>query len=96
MHTEPDTDWKNIFQLWREGGEALPFQVAKSSWAADAGHFLVVERVEIKKWPYGAAGVSIIGEESQARKERRSISPERTCGKSSNSQMYLQEDTRNR
>jgi hypothetical protein len=31
FHTEPDTDWKNIFQLWRENGEMLPFKVAKST-----------------------------------------------------------------
>jgi hypothetical protein len=54
LHTEPDTDWKNIFQLWRENGEAVPFKVAKSTWSADAGHFLIVERVEVKKWPYSA------------------------------------------
>lgn len=55
LHTEPDTDWKNIFQLWRENGEAVPFKVAKSTWSADAGHFLIVERVEVTKWPYGTA-----------------------------------------
>ena len=49
LHTEPDTDRKNIFQLWRENGEAVPFKVAKSSWSAEAGHFLIVERVEVKK-----------------------------------------------
>ena len=55
LRTEPDTDRKNISPLWREGGEALPFEVATSSWAADAGHSLVVEHVEIKKWPYEVA-----------------------------------------
>lgn len=55
LHTEPDTDWKNIFQLWRGNGEALPFKVAKSSWSAEAGHYLLVERIEIKTWPYGNA-----------------------------------------
>lgn len=54
-HMEPDADWKNIFQLWKENGERLPFKVAKSTWSAEAGHYLVVERVEIKKWPYGDA-----------------------------------------
>ncbi|MBB4343050.1 hypothetical protein GGE56_004439 [Rhizobium leguminosarum] len=33
LHTEPDTEWKNIFQLWRESGEVLPLKVAKSSWS---------------------------------------------------------------
>lgn len=55
LHSEPDTDWKNIFLLWRENGEILPFKVAKRSWSAEAGHYLIVERVEIKKWPYGDA-----------------------------------------
>lgn len=36
LQTEPDTDWKNIFQLWHENGEVLPFKVAKSSWSAEA------------------------------------------------------------
>lgn len=36
---EPGTDWKNIFQLWRENGERLPFIVAKSTWSAAAGHY---------------------------------------------------------
>lgn len=55
LDSEPHTDWKNIFQLWRENGEVLPFKVAKSSWSAEAGHYLIVERVEIKTWPYGNA-----------------------------------------
>ncbi|WSH75811.1 hypothetical protein U8Q02_34065 (plasmid) [Rhizobium leguminosarum] len=55
LHTEPDTEWKNIFQLWRESGEVLPLKVAKSSWSAEAGHFLIVENIEIKTWPYGTA-----------------------------------------
>ena len=55
LHTEPETDWKNIFQLWKENGEKLPFKVAKSTWSAEAGHYLVVEKIEIKKWPYGSA-----------------------------------------
>jgi hypothetical protein len=55
LQTEPDTDWKNIFQLWHENGEVLPFKVAKSSWSAEAGHYLIVERIKIKTWPYGDA-----------------------------------------
>ena len=55
FHTESDTESKNIFELWREGGERLPFKVAKCTWSAEAGHFLIVERIEIKKWPYGEA-----------------------------------------
>ncbi|MGX5832437.1 hypothetical protein [Mesorhizobium sp. 43Arga] len=55
LHTEFPTDWKNIVQLWRENGEVLPFKAVKSSWSADVGHYLVVERVEVKTWPYGNA-----------------------------------------
>jgi hypothetical protein len=55
LHTEPDTEWKNIFQLWRGSGEVLPLKVAKSSRSAEAGDFLIVERAAIKKWPYGTA-----------------------------------------
>jgi len=62
FHTEPGTEWKNIFQLWRENGETLPFKVAKSTWSAEVGHYLVVERIEIKSSPYGAAWGATIGE----------------------------------
>jgi hypothetical protein len=33
----------------------LPLKVAKSSWSAEARHFLIVEDIEIKKLPYGTA-----------------------------------------
>jgi hypothetical protein len=55
LHTEPGLDWKNIFQLWREAGEALPIRVVKNTWSAEAGHYLIVERIEIGRWPYGLA-----------------------------------------
>ena len=55
LHTEPETAWKNIIQLWKENGESLPFKVAKSTWSSAAGHYLIVEKVEVKKWPYGDA-----------------------------------------
>jgi hypothetical protein len=44
---------KNIFQIWRETGENVPFAVRRDNWAE---HFYtVVEKIEIKKWPYGNA-----------------------------------------
>ena len=55
FHTKPCTDWKNIFQLWKENGEQVPFAVAKGTWSAEAGHYLIVEKIEIKKWPFGSA-----------------------------------------
>lgn len=45
---------KNVFQLWREGGEKLPFKVIRWSWNPTKTVFLV-ERIEIKNWPYGTA-----------------------------------------
>ena len=45
---------KNLFELWREGGEKLPFKVILDSWN-ETKHYAVVERVEIKDWPYGNA-----------------------------------------
>jgi hypothetical protein len=49
LHTEPNTNWHNIFQLWKVNGERLPFPVVKNSWSATPGHYLLVEKVEIKK-----------------------------------------------
>lgn len=55
LHPQPEWDWKNIFQLWRENGEKLPLKVIRNSWNPAAGHYLVVEEVAVKKWPYGDA-----------------------------------------
>jgi hypothetical protein len=55
IHTEPETEWKNIFQLWRDAGERVPFRVVRNSWSATRSHVLIVERVELDKWPYGKA-----------------------------------------
>lgn len=45
---------KNIFQLWRENDEKLPFVVIKNSWD-ETKHYAVIEKIEIGKWPYGKA-----------------------------------------
>jgi hypothetical protein len=45
---------KNVFQLWKECGERLPFKVIRWSWNPATSAFLV-ERIEIGKWPYGKA-----------------------------------------
>lgn len=45
----------NVFQLWDQGGRQVPFKVVKETWAHDPGHYFLVERVEIGKWPYGSA-----------------------------------------
>ena len=54
-YSELHTDWRNIFQLWRDNGEQVPFVVVKSTWSAASGHFLIVEEVKVKRWPYGDA-----------------------------------------
>ncbi|AZO63055.1 MAG: hypothetical protein EOQ54_26900 [Mesorhizobium sp.] len=47
--------WRNIFQLWELNGRTVPFDVIKESWLQLPSHFIRVERVVIKKWPYGFA-----------------------------------------
>lgn len=47
-------DKKNIFELWKENGEKLPFKVILDSWNEDR-HYAVIEKIEIKNWPYGTA-----------------------------------------
>jgi hypothetical protein len=44
---------KNIFQLWKDNAERLPFAVRRDNWAAE--FLTVVESVEITRWPYGIA-----------------------------------------
>lgn len=46
---------QNIYQLWALAGETVPFKAVKETWAGRKGQFMLVERVEIKKWPYGTA-----------------------------------------
>lgn len=45
----------NLFQLWRENGERLPFRAALDSWSEQKGHYVLVEKIEVKIWPYGSA-----------------------------------------
>ncbi|MGB7787489.1 hypothetical protein [Methanoregula sp.] len=44
---------KNIFQIWKENDEKVPFAVRRRS--VSGQYYTVVERIEIKKWPYGDA-----------------------------------------
>ncbi len=46
---------QNIYQLWALAGEAVPFKAVKETWSQRKGQFYLVEKVEIKKWPYGSA-----------------------------------------
>lgn len=49
-----DTDCnKNVFELWKENGESVPFKVIRWTWNPTT--VFLVERVEIGKWPFGKA-----------------------------------------
>lgn len=48
-----DKVWSNVFELWRDNGERLPFRVRRWSW--NKATYAVVESVVIKIWPYGVA-----------------------------------------
>jgi len=43
----------NIFQIWEAIGKEVPFAVRRNNWANQ--FYTIVEKVEIKKWPYGNA-----------------------------------------
>ena len=43
----------NIFELWRNNGELLPFGARRDSWAATT--HVLVESIKIRRWPYGEA-----------------------------------------
>ena len=44
---------KNIFQIWKENGEKIPFAVRRRNWSNR--YYTVVMAINIKKWPYGDA-----------------------------------------
>jgi hypothetical protein len=44
---------KNVFQLWKENGEILPFKVVRWTW--NPATVFLIEQIEIGKWPYGKA-----------------------------------------
>lgn len=43
----------NVFQIWKEHGELVPFAVRRHSW--NPLSFFIVTSVEIKNFPYGNA-----------------------------------------
>jgi hypothetical protein len=45
----------NLFELWKQNNEQLPFKATLDSWSEEAGHYVLIEKIEIKKWPYGTA-----------------------------------------
>lgn len=48
-------DRLNIFQLWALNGELLPFHVRKTTWSKKVRQFYRITKIQIGKWPYGAA-----------------------------------------
>ncbi len=44
---------QNIFEIWNEIGETVPFAVRNYRWSDNK--YAVVEKIEIGKWPYGNA-----------------------------------------
>lgn len=44
---------KNIFQIWKENGEKTPFAVRRDNWSEK--YYTVVEKIIIRKFPYGKA-----------------------------------------
>lgn len=51
----PERDCHNIFELWALNDRHLPMKVVRGSWNQAADHHMLVERIEIRKWPYGHA-----------------------------------------
>jgi hypothetical protein len=51
----PERDWHKIFELWELNGRQLPMKVVRESWNQTAAHYILVERIEIRRWPYGFA-----------------------------------------
>jgi hypothetical protein len=45
--------YKNIFEIWRDNGETVPFAVRRWNWSDQ--YYTIVTKIEIKKWPYGNA-----------------------------------------
>lgn len=44
---------QNIFQIWAANGKKTPFAVRRDNW--DSQFFTVVEKVVVRKMPYGTA-----------------------------------------
>ena len=42
-------DKQNLFQLWKDNNEQLPFKAILDSWSEAAGYYALVEQIEVKK-----------------------------------------------
>jgi hypothetical protein len=51
----PERDWHNIFELWDTNDRKLPLKVVRQTWNQGADHYTLVERIEVRNWPYGYA-----------------------------------------
>ena len=45
----------NILELWEINGRKLPIKVIRESWNEAVDHYMLVERIEIRRWPFGFA-----------------------------------------
>ena len=45
---------KNVFELWKENGERLPFRIKRDNWV-NPMVFILVEKITITNYPYGIA-----------------------------------------
>lgn len=45
----------NVFYLWKEKGEDIPFKIRRVTWNPDNDLHILVTKIEIEKWPYGIA-----------------------------------------
>lgn len=46
---------KNLFEIWKENHQRLPFRAILDSWAEELENYVIVEKIQIDKWPYGKA-----------------------------------------
>jgi hypothetical protein len=44
---------KNIFEIWKDNEEKVPFTVRRQNWSDQ--YYTIVTKIEITKWPYGNA-----------------------------------------
>ena len=46
---------RTVFELWALNDRQLSMQVVRERWRQSADHYMLVERIEIRNWPYGFA-----------------------------------------
>lgn len=76
----PAGDWHNIFELWVLNDRKLPMKVVRESWSPASDHYMLVEKIEVRKWPYGYAWGRYVRNGVGRRSSKRSDRPARTSG----------------